>query len=383
MAQTISLISGSPFAGCPIVYDIQPNSYAASHTFHRVITRVYARLEGDTEDTVFESSQPVYAKAVSGSFVTQPAEFDVSSALQAIAERYEYTPEPPGNPLQPGYPDRYPYIKFRIEAWDEWIENGVVYQRQNVVGWPYLPTQTYQFYAYAFMGSFNDLERMGALVDGNGVEYLNITYLSRKPTTQPEIVFKSTPWVYPSAWAAPGRSLGTTDAMSGDPTPVFVSGAPTDGPKSLIHTPASGGSATVGGHSIFAIDRPANGYELRFVNGMGCLESLHVTSRARKNANIQTEEYVISRRETLKKFSRKLTVKTADKEVWTLTSGPLDEAWASWYVHEFLKAQLVWIKIGTQWIQCHVLPEETESIIDPEASQMLRVQFNIELDLVY
>ena len=383
MAQTISLISGSPFAGCPIVYDVQPNAYSADRTFHRVILRVYARMEGDDADTTFESSQPVYAKLVSGSYVTQTAEFNISSALNAMADRYEYTPEPPGDPTAQGYPDRYPYIKFRIEAWDEWIQGGVVYQRQNVVGWPYLPTQTYQFYAYAFMGSFNDLERMGALVDGNGVEYLNITYLSRKPTTQPEIVFKSTPFIYPSAWASPGRSLATTDAMSDDPTPVFVSGAPTDGPKSFVYTPSAVGSTIVGGHSIYVIDRPTNGYELRFVNGMGCLESLHVTSRAKKNANIENEEYVISRRETLKKFSRKLTVKNDDKEVWTLTSGPLDEAWASWYVHEFLKAQLVWIKIGTLWVQCHVIPEETESIIDPEAAQMLRVQFSIELDLLY
>jgi hypothetical protein len=380
MAQSISLISGSPFAGCPIVYSVQPAAYDGDRTFHRIIVRVYAKLENDDDYTTFDFSNPVETKPDGQSFVTVASTFDISSALVAVADKYEYD-------ANPTFPKRYPYIKFRVEAWDEWMIDGVVSTNQNVVYWPSAPTTisgtTYDFYGYAFMGAFNDLERMGTLIDGNGVEYLNITYLSRKPNTSPEFVYKSTPFIYPSTFASPGRSLGTTDAMSDDSTPVFVSGAPTDGPKSLSHTPSAVGSATVGGHVIYAVDKPTNGYELRFVNGMGCLESINVTSFVKKEANIHTEKYTIARRETLKKFSRTMTVKNDDKDAWTLVSGPLDEAWASWYIHEFLKAQLVWIKVGSQWIQCHVMPEETETIIDQEKAQPMKVQFKIELDLVY
>ena len=371
MARSITLISGSPFAGCPIVYNVLPNTYDGDRTFHRVLLRVYARLEGDTADTTFDFSQPVETVASGQTYATQPSQFDISSALQAIAEKYEYTPEPP---------TRYPYIKFRIEAWDEWMVRGIVSPNQNVVKWPAQSNNGYEFYAYAFMGAFNDLERMNTQTDGNGVEYLNITNLSRKPLASPEIVFKSAPFIYPSVFASPGRSIGTTDSMvSGS----FSSGAPADGPKSLSYTPSAVGTVTVGGHNIYAIDRPTNGYELRFVNGMGCMESVCVTSKTKKEANIHTEKYTVSRRETLKKFSRTMTVKNDDKEVWVLVSGPLDEAWASWYVHEFLKAQLVWIKVGTLWIPCNVMPEETETIIDQEKAQMIKIQFRIELDLVY
>ena len=467
MAQTISLISGSPFAGCPIVYNVQPNTYGNNRTFHRILLRVYAQLEGDDAETKFDFSQPVEIKENNGSYTTQISQFDISSALQAIAEKYEYTPDPPA---------RYPYIRFRVEAWDEWMVNGEIYSNQNLVKWPENSNVNYEFYAYAFMGAFNDLERMNAQIDGNGVEFLNITNLSRKPNTYPEIVFKNAPFVYAGAFS---RGL-EIDHMSDDVTPEFVSGAPTydkeiqsayrydnlpgvstafaedgvivllvyddietdyalkishvepttinpvtgqssgggqswayqkanlgdayllqtdghiyvatstgwvdkgpDGPKSVIHTPSAVGSATVGDHSIYTVDRPSNGYELRFVNGMGCLESVCVTSFTKKEANIHTEKYTISRRETLKKFSRMLTVKDNDLEAWKLVSGPLDEAWASWYVHEFLKAQWMWIKVGESWIPCHVIPEETETIIDQEKAQMLNVQFRIELELLY
>ena len=124
MAQAISLISGSPLIGNPIVYKVTPEDYAANRTFHRIIVRVYAKLETDSDYTTFDFSTPVETKPSGLSYSTQPSLFDISSALQAVADKYEYTPEPP---------ERYPYIKFRIEAWDEWMINGDTYPQQNVV----------------------------------------------------------------------------------------------------------------------------------------------------------------------------------------------------------------------------------------------------------
>ncbi len=369
MAQGISLISGSPLIGCPIVYSVQPEDYAANRTFHRIIVRVYAKLETDSNYTTFDFSTPVETKPSGVSYSTQPSQFDISSALRAVADKYEYTPEPP---------ERYPYIKFRIEAWDEWMINGDIYPQQNVVAWPSLPVGNIQFYGYAFIGAFNDIERMNAQVDQNDVEYLDTSVMSRKPTSSPEVVFASNEFVYPSQFV---RSVLDTDHMSDGASPQFVGGAPISGPRSLIYTPQTEGAAIIGGHNIYAIDRPTNGYEIRFVNGLGCVESVHATSLTKKESNIHTEKYTIARQETLKKFSRAITVKTEDYETWTLSSGPLDEAWVSWYVHEFLMAQVMWIRIGDTWIPCHVLPEETTTIRDTEKASMMSVQFRIQLDI--
>ena len=460
MAQGISLISGSPLIGCPIVYSVQPEDYAANRTFHRIIVRVYAKLETDSGYTTFDFSTPVETKPSGASYSTQPSQFDISSALRAVADKYEYTPEPP---------ECYPYIKFRIEAWDEWMISGDIYPQQNVVAWPSLPVGNNQFYGYAFMGAFNDMERMNAQVDQNDVEYLDVTYLSRKPNTSPEIIFVGFPFVYPAAF---NRGIGTTDFMTEGATPVFISGvadgtegvayrydkteqqttviAPQnsivllaysnigsdnalkiyqinqqttnpsdinpigswemrqanigdayinqadghryvalsdgwkdmgiDAPRSVIYTPAIDIGAVVGGHRTYGI-KPLKGYEIRFVNGLGCVESVHVTSLVKKEVNIHTEKHTIARMETLKKFSRTLTVKTEDYETWTLSSGPLDEAWVSWYVHEFLASQAMWIKINSMWISCHVLPEETTTIRDTEKASMMSVQFRIQLDI--
>ena len=375
MAQGISLISGSPLIGSPIVYRVTPEVYAANRTFHRIIVRVYAKLETDGEYTTFDFSTPVETKPSGLSYSTQPSQFDISSALRAVADKYEYTPEPP---------ERYPYIKFRIEAWDEWMVNGDISTRQGVVYWPSLPVGSNQFYGYAFMGAFNDMERMNAQVDQNNVEYLNIERLSRKPLT-PEIVFINAPFTFPQVFSQ-GLNTDYVDSDSGN----YVSNAPSYGPCSAHFRLRIKGEYTVAvtdaiNRKVYATDLPANFHVIRFINNMGVMESVHVTSLTKKEVNIHTEKYTISRQETLKKFSRALTVKTEDYETWTLASGPLDEDWVSWYIHEFLMAQVMWISIvrnsTVEWVPCHVLPEETTMLRDTEKASMMSVQFRLQMDI--
>lgn len=380
MAQGISLISGSPLIGSPIVYRVVPAAYSQNRTFHRIIVRVYAGLEGDADYTTFDFSTPVDTKPSVQSYATQPADFDISSALQAVADKYAYAATPP---------ERYPYIKFRIEAWDEWMIDGTVYPEQGVVQWPSLPVGKQQFYGYAFMGAWTDLERMNAN-ESEGVEYIDTLRMSRKPTSSPEIVFTGCEFIYPDQFQ---RSILDTDHMSEGANPQFVSGAPTDGPRSLAYTPQVDGAAIIGGHNIYAVPRPAEtGYLLRFVNGLGCMESLHVQSLVKREANITTTKHAVARQETLKKFSRSVVRKSNDRETWQLTSGPLDEAWASWYIHEFLMAEQIWIGLtpapflgrvgeGLLWLPCHVVPEETTVLEDREKAQPLEVLFRLEMDI--
>jgi hypothetical protein len=378
MAQGITLISGSPLIGSPIVYRVVPAAYNANRTFHRIVVKVYAALETDEDYTTFNFSTLVETKSVNGGFATVASNFDISSALQAVADKYEYEATPP---------ERYPYIKFRIEAWDEWMMEGNTYNNQGIVLWPTppgMPPYLYYLYAYAHMGAWTDLERMNASVDQGGVEYLNITKLSRKPNTSPELVFKNVAFVYPGAFSR-GLETDYIDSESGMP----VSNAPSTGPKSLSYTPASLGAVTVGDHDLYVIDKPANsGHVLRFVNGMGCIESLHVQSLIKREASNKTEKHSVAKQETLKQFSRTVTMKKDGPETWSLTSGALDRDWASWYIHEFLMSPQVWIMlngqslmVNGQWIPCHVVPEETTVLEDQQKAQPYEVQFKLEMDI--
>ena len=134
MAQSITFNSGSPLIGSPIVYNVVPSTHQSTYTFHRTILTVYAGLETDTDYTAFEFSSPVIGNAA--------IPFDISSALRAVADKYQYSPTPP---------TRYPYIKFRLVARDEWMSQGIVYDNQ---GYAYYPTQS--GYLYAFFGGFTD-----------------------------------------------------------------------------------------------------------------------------------------------------------------------------------------------------------------------------------
>ena len=125
MAQSISTISESPLVGSPTVMQVVPENYAENRTFHRSVLRVYAGLEnGDFTD--FDFSNPVETKIVNGSVITLPSEFNISSALKAVADRYEYSVNPP---------EKYPYIKFRVEAWDEYMIDGNTYKTGTQL-WP-------------------------------------------------------------------------------------------------------------------------------------------------------------------------------------------------------------------------------------------------------
>jgi hypothetical protein len=187
---------------------------------------------------------------------------------------------------------------------------------------------------------------------------------------------ESDPYIYPAPF---NRGL-ESDHLDSD-TGEFVSGAPTDGPASNTFVPIMLGPHTVNGHPVYVIEWPENAYILRFINGMGCMESLHVQSLVKREVPIQTDKHTVARQETLKKFSRSVVRKSNDRETWSLTSGPLDREWASWYIHEFLMSEQVWIQMGTLWIPCHVVPEETTVLEDLTKAQPYEVQFRLEMDI--
>ena len=365
MAKKIEFLSGSPLIGSPLVFNVTPSTHKSIYNFHRTQLMVYARLiipggDSDEDDQEFKFSTAVDA-------TTTVAQFDISSALRAVADRYVYDVAPPS---------QYPYVKFRLEAADDWMIDGRLYENQGRV---YHPGSmqgdqgTLYFYYYAFLGRFTDLERLQA----TGEDTQQLSVMTCKPASGVEVVHQNTTMVYPVDFS---RGL-ECDYMSDDPDPEFVSNAPQNGPRSDQFTPQATGAMVVGGRNIYVIPKPADAAELRFISSKGCMESLHLQCLPKRVVNIQTDKYVISRQETFKKFSRATTRKHNDYETWTLSSGPLDEAWAEFYIHEVLMAQVMWLHRGQMWLPCHVLPEETTQLRDKSKPELIEVQLTVQMDV--
>lgn len=334
-APTISQYgAGSQFIGCPAVYQIAPTGSGSNKTFYRMKLKVVAGMTG-FDNAEFNFSTPIEVK----NNTAQNTYFDISSALQAIADQWQPLP----NTFS------YPAINFYMEAEEEWMNDGAI-SHSDTARYPG-STGT----ATMYMGTFTDRERL-AVTPAPPATY------SRKPTTSPEICF-----YHPTGQ---GESDGTSKHL----VPGSTSSSPA---VTAVSVPV--GSAN--GSNIYGIPYPPHGHEIRFINSLGVHENIFVAGLPTKEVNITTEKYTIARQETLTQFSRGLAVKQNDHETWTFSSGPLDEAWASWYIHEFLMARWVWISIGGTWIPCHILPEETTVLVSREKAQMLEVQLKLQLDI--
>ena len=363
-------ITGSPLIGSPITVYVVPQTHQSQWTFHRVMLRVYAALvvpdendpnyPSDADYTALEFSQPVSSSDV--------VQMNIESALQAVCDRYQAAATPPSQNA---------YVKFRIVAWDEYMVDGTVHQTDEAL----LPgtVNNEKMYYYAFMGEFSDFERFINGSDNRAA----IDLWTRKPTDVPEVVFCGEQYVRPTDY----HGTLSFDHGSDDVPPQFVSGSPTDGPKSVAYAVGNTeGALTLGGVSVYAITKPTDGYVLRFRNLLGCHESLHLRSLPKKTVPIQTEKYTIARQETFGRFSRGLTTKSGNREEWRMTSGAVSEAWAAWYVHELMMVEEAWLKVrgktgAVVWLPVHVVPEETVTLEDRTKAQPLEVQFTLQMDI--
>jgi hypothetical protein len=135
------------------------------------------------------------------------------------------------------------------------------------------------------------------------------------------------------------------------------------------------------GSNLYGIPAPHDGYELRFINSLGVHENVFLASLPTTEAAIQSDRYVIARQETLDTFSRGATRKHSNHHRYHLTAGPLDQEWQQWYIDEVLMARWAWLRIGTHYIPCHVLPEETIQALDRQKGNVLTVPITVELDI--
>lgn len=330
-------IQQSRFIGTPIMVPVQAASPAGNVTFHRVRLKVTVGDGGGAivqEDAEFEFSTPVGNGEV--------AWFDISSAFRAFADAYSPTPT--------AY--TYPHLAATLNACDDYMIDGVSYEDVS-------PSATVQVTG-KYLGALTDRERGAGITD----QWSEPARYSRKPTSSPEICF-----YHPNQQ---GESDGTVKHLLPGTTGV---NAPS---VSQVAVPVGSGIAAA---NIYGIPYPPHGHEIRFINSLGVHENIFVAGLPTRAVNITTDQYTIDRQETLTKFSRAIAVKYGDRETWTFSSGPLDEAWVSWYIHEFLMASWVWIDINNMWIPCHVLPEEQVTLVQHDKTDMLEVMLALKLDI--
>ena len=338
MASNLQLISGSPLIGSPIVYQVKAGSPVGDVTFQRVKLYVTAGLSTDGVMRRYEMSQP----ASKGETV----QIDIRSALKAVADKYEFTAEPP---------TRYPFIQFSLEACDEYMQNG---QNSGDVGITTNPG------GRALMGSFSDLERLKAAQAGR-----NTTKFSRKPNASAAVEIVTV-----------GETYLRAETMN-----VGI-GNITNGPRVRSYTISGEGyhtlwSGTGYATEVYAVADHQDRYRLRFVNGLGVVESISVESLVSEDVAYKVSEYVKAQQELFNQVSRGVVVKQNDQERLKLSSGPVDRLWQQWFLHELLMSPKAWIWIDSFWVPCHIVPEETVNGLSRVDSKPLEVQFTVRLDI--
>lgn len=332
MASNLTLLSGSPLIGSPITYQVTAATVSGACAFHRVKLTVNGFLDDGSSSLSLTLSSPVES--------AETVEIDISSALRAVADKYEYSAEPPAS---------YPRVGYTLSACDEYMQNGEVHDNVGVV--------EVSKKQYCLMGAYSDLER---LLSPSGKQ---ASVFTRKPSTMAEVVAVGETVVVPT----------TISAVS--------SGNVTTTPSSKVYNVTQEGAQTLGGRSFYAVAATPDRYQFRFVNGLGVLESISVRSLRSTKMNVTEEDTLRSVPETFGKFSRSIVRKSNDYETWALSSGPLDAAWLQWYLHEFLMTKQAWVNIGGHWIGCHILPDEEVNGIDRTGSNLMSVSFSVRLDI--
>lgn len=358
MATSIKLTSGSILAGNPITFEIDPRELD-NPSFHRVIVEVECGMSGGNFETI-KLTAPVTKESVN-----TRVNVDISSALRVPFDDYEYTPDP----------TTYPFVKFNVKAYDEYMDSkGEVHTLDGIVYYPQNPNllpdnRRDEAYLRTIFGAFSDIERI------TSGPTKGVTTLSRKPTTTPHLAVLGESFAYTPPYSTE-QKLEQSSAL----TP----------PQSKVVTIPKEGAQTLGYQSIYALpaSEAKNRQTFRFINSFGVLESISIPKASQKKISITSNQYVVARQETFNSFSHGIVRKQNNRESWAFATDPLDEAWLSWYHHEFLMSEHVWLYLpssegqgGGSWLRVHITPEEETTFLDRTKNEVFMVSFTAQLDI--
>ena len=339
MTAYLKLVEGSIFNGNPITFAVIPLKIEGSTpAFHRMVFEVKCGMSGGNYETI-RLTEPVLSE--DGTAVT----VDISSALRTFRNSYVYSPEPGVMPV----------VKFNVSAYDEYMVNGNPGQTEPI---SYLPGNEVK---QTIFGGFSDYDRLTA-----ASESMPVSRMTRKPTTTPQL-------------ACVGETIIYVDPYS--PAVDFLT--PTwDAPEAKAFTITQEGQQTIGDINVYAMPQSeaSRRTEFRFINSFGVLESISVPRGYSKKLNITSTSYIVTRRETLRSFSREAVRKQNNQELWEFQTDPLDEAWLAWYLHEFLMSEHTWINIKGKFFPCTIIAEEEITFQDETKQEMHSVSFTAKLD---
>ena len=341
MAAYLKLVEGSVFNGNPITFAVTPLMIEGSTpAFHRMVFEVKCGASGVSSSyETIRLTEPVLSE--DGTAVT----VDISSALRTFRDSYNYSPEPGVMPV----------VKFNVSAHDEYMVNGNPGQTKPIF---YLPGDEVK---QTIFGGFSDYDRLTA-----ATEAMPVSRMTRKPTTAPQL-------------ACVGETIIYVDPYS--PAVDFLT--PTwDAPEAKAFTITNEGQQTVGDISVFAMPQSeaVRRTEFRFINSFGVLESISVPRVYSKKLGITAINYTVTRRETLRSFSREAVRKQNNQEEWNFQTDPLDEEWLAWYLHEFLMSEHTWVNINGKFLPCTIITEEEITFQDETKQEMHSVSFTAKLD---
>ena len=339
MAAALVIIEGTVFNGNPITFSVLPLKIEGSTpAFHRMVFEVKCGISGGNYETI-RLTEPVLTEDGAEVMV------DISSALRSFRDSYQYSPEPGVMPV----------VKFNVSAYDEYMINGNPGQTEPI---SYLPGSNVK---QTLFGGFSDYDRLTA--ENNTMP---VSRLTRKPTTTPQLACVGETVIY----VAPYNPA------------IDIFSSKWDVPEAKAFTITKEGQQTVGDISIFAMPQSeaVRRTEFRFINSFGVLESISVPRVYSKKLNITSTSYIVTRRETLRSFSREAVRKQNNQESWDFQTDPLDEAWLAWYLHEFLMSEHTWINIKGKFLPCTIIAEEEITFQDETKQEMHSVSFTAKLD---
>ena len=349
MALGITLDSGSPLMGSPVFYKIQASDLSSrtNLAFHRVIVEVTVSATGMTTST-YQFPLPVRSESAA-TYV----HVDISSALRAFLDVWEYTYQTTGT-------QTYPVVAARVKAWDEFMSNGILYTNYQ----PYQEGGNSWTFRYFLLGSFTDRERItGGLSKG-------VTTLTRKPLTG-EIVPHAGIYVAPPAYSFTAENWFVGNISPTDPTTIVTN---------LSDKPA-GQPFTLNGRSIWVDNQGLPFTAFQFVNGYGVLESAFAVSYPEETVTKEVKEYVVSTPMQFNKVNRNVSRKTASRHTFKMSSGFVTEEWQRWWQEEFLNTSQAWMLVGTNWLPCSIIPEESTAGVNLAEDNLPEVLFTAKLNI--
>lgn len=342
MAQSIALTSGSPLIGSPIIVSVTADSVSSSATFHQVKLKVVAALSTDSVYTESILASP----CKNGEVVT----FDISSALRAAAAKYEH--------LRVSADTTYPYIKYVLSAWDDYMIEGYMYEKQNLVEYNSGAT------LYALFGAATDAERYYSGAS------MSVASFSRKPLTG-EVCALGDLYVAPQSPSAP----------------ITLTSTITTGASIQVATLTTEGLQTVGGRTVYVDGNAQNRIQFQFVNGFGCVESASAETLPTVSNNGDSAIENISAPASFNRFARLSISKQSRQTAIKCSTGPVNQEWANWWINEFMGGDpfrngghgQCWVMRSGKWWPCIIIPDDDMKVVDGTKGDLISLEFEVRI----